>query len=125
MSSPSDDELQDALAQLKAANPSLGIPKLHARLRADFPAWTVSEKRMRKILATLAPPKDTTPPFPSSQLVEGLDITNWTTRVDVRMFNKTKGKGLVATQKIKAGETIWVEDPFVIAPEWCATNLGC
>ncbi|KAJ7835947.1 hypothetical protein B0H14DRAFT_3109925 [Mycena olivaceomarginata] len=118
MSSPSDDELQDALVQLKAANPSLGIPKLHARLRADFPAWTVSEKRMRKILATLAPPKETTPPFPSSQLVEGLDITNWTPRVDVRMFNKTKGKGLVATQKIKAGETIWVEDPFVIAPEW-------
>ncbi|KAF7369831.1 Set-like protein [Mycena venus] len=118
MSSPSDDELQDALVQLKATNPGLGIPKLHARLRTDFPSWAVSEKRMRKILATLAPPKDAAPPHPSSQLVEGLDISQWTPRVDVRLFDKKKGKGLVATQKIKSGETIWAEDPFVIAPEW-------
>ncbi|KAJ7630062.1 hypothetical protein DFH06DRAFT_1005634 [Mycena polygramma] len=118
VSSPSDNELQDALVQLKAAHPTLGIPKLHARLRSDFPAWTVSEKRMRKVLAALAPPKDTTPPHPSSQLVDGLDISQWTPRVDVRLFDKKKGKGLVATQKIKADETIWVEDPFVIAPEW-------
>ncbi|KAF8192761.1 hypothetical protein K438DRAFT_1906839 [Mycena galopus ATCC 62051] len=118
MSSPSDDELQDALIQLKSAHPALGIPKLHARLRADFPAWAVSEKRMRKILAAIAPPKETAPPHPSSQLVEGLDISQWTARVDVRVFDKKKGKGLVATQKIAAGETIWVEDPFVIAPEW-------
>ncbi|KAF7373607.1 Set-like protein [Mycena sanguinolenta] len=117
MSSPSDEELQDALVQLKAAHPGLGIPKLHARLRADFPAWTVSEKRMRKILTALSP-KAIVSPSPSSQLVDGLDITQWTTRVDVRMFDKKKGKGLVATQKIKAGETIWVEDPFIIAPEW-------
>ncbi|KAJ7454923.1 hypothetical protein B0H11DRAFT_255967 [Mycena galericulata] len=118
MASPSDDELQHALGQLKAAHPTLGIPKLHALLRTEYPAWTVSEKRMRKVLATLAPPKDTGPPHPSSELVEGLDIAQWTTRVDVRVFDKKKGKGLVATQKIKAGETIWVEDPFVIAPEW-------
>jgi hypothetical protein len=124
MSSPSDEELQDALTQLKAAHPTLGIPKLHARLRTDYPAWTVSEKRMRKVLATLAPPKDAAPPHPSSELVEGLDISQWTPRVDVRLFDKNKGKGLVATQKIKAGETIWVEDPFVIAPEWCAQDCN-
>ncbi|KAJ7756313.1 hypothetical protein B0H16DRAFT_1826906 [Mycena metata] len=120
MASPSDDELRDALIELKAAHPTLGIPKLHARLRTDFPAWTVSEKRMRRILATFAPPKDTgtVPPYPSSQLVEGLDITQWTPRVDVRFFDKKKGKGLVAKEKITTGETIWVEDPFVIAPEW-------
>ncbi|KAJ7042924.1 hypothetical protein C8F04DRAFT_1075278 [Mycena alexandri] len=120
MASPSDDELRDALVELKAAHPTLGIPKLHARLRTEFPAWTVSEKRMRKVLATFAPSKDTgtVPPYPSSQLVEGLDIAQWTPRVDVRFFDKKKGKGLVATQKIMTGETIWVEDPFVIAPEW-------
>jgi hypothetical protein len=124
MSSPSDEELQDALTQLKAAHPTLGIPKLHARLRTDYPAWTVSEKRMRKVLATLAPSKDAAPPHPSSELVKGLDISQWTPRVDVRLFDKNKGKGLVATQKIKAGETIWVEDPFVIAPEWCAQDCN-
>ncbi|KAJ7603374.1 hypothetical protein DFH06DRAFT_1393277 [Mycena polygramma] len=52
------------------------IPKLHARMRIDFPAWTVREKHMRKALAALAPPKDTTPPHPSSQLVNGLDIAS-------------------------------------------------
>ncbi|KAJ7161026.1 hypothetical protein C8R46DRAFT_1164635 [Mycena filopes] len=98
MASPTDDELRDALVQLKAAHPALGIPKLHARLRTDFPSWTVSEKRVRKILAALAPPKpkpkaDTTP-HPSSQLVEGLDIAQWTQRVEVRVFDATKGKGL-------------------------------
>ncbi|KAJ7699349.1 hypothetical protein B0H17DRAFT_307442 [Mycena rosella] len=113
MASPADDELQSALAQLKTANPTLGIPKLHARLRADFPAWTVSEKRVRKLLAT----KDSTP-HPSSELVEGLDVAQWTPRVAVRVFDKKKGKGLVATHKIAAGDTIWLEDPFAIAPEW-------
>ncbi|KAJ6578825.1 hypothetical protein DFH09DRAFT_1148416 [Mycena vulgaris] len=115
MASPDDDELQRALAQLRAANPSLGISKLHARLRADFPAWTVSEKRMRKLLA---PKPQDSAPHPSSQLVEGLDVAQWTPRVSVRVFDKKKGKGLIAAQKIVAGETIWLEDPFVIAPEW-------
>ncbi|KAJ7153426.1 hypothetical protein C8R43DRAFT_885598 [Mycena crocata] len=125
MASPSDDELQNALAQLRAAHPALGIPKLHGVLRADFPQWVVSEKRMRKGLATLAADanasaksKDAGPPHPSSMVVEGLDIAQWTPRVAVRVFDKRKGKGLVAAQKIVEGETIWVEDPFVIAPEW-------
>ncbi|KAK7055486.1 Set-like protein [Favolaschia claudopus] len=118
--SPTDDELQNALTQLKATNPTLGILKLHAKLRADHPDWTVSEKRTRKILALLNPPQKPDPakPYPSSRLVDGLNIAQWTDRVDVRVFDERKGKGLVATQKIKAGETIWVEDPFVIAPEW-------
>ncbi|KAJ7456967.1 hypothetical protein FB451DRAFT_599350 [Mycena latifolia] len=119
MASPSDEELQHALTELRAAHPALGIPKLHARLRADFPDWAVSEKRMRKLLAPK--PEDTdgdTTPHPTSQLVEGLDVAQWTPRVAVRVFDKKKGKGLVAKQKIAAGETIWLEDPFVIAPEW-------
>ncbi|KAJ7146160.1 hypothetical protein C8R44DRAFT_756745 [Mycena epipterygia] len=142
MASPSDAELQNALAQLRGAHPALGIPKLHARLRVDFPAWAVSEKRVRKVLATL--PKDTTEgedattqnknatteekekekeqdkaaPHPTSQLIPGLDVAQWTPRVAVRVFDRRKGKGLVATKKIGEGETIWVEDPFVIAPEW-------
>ncbi|KAJ7938455.1 hypothetical protein B0H13DRAFT_2302012 [Mycena leptocephala] len=86
MASPSHDELQAAL----------GISKLHARLRAEFPAWAVSEKR----------------------LVAGLDVAQWTPRVAVRVFDRRKGKGLAATAKIAAGEAIWLEDPFVIAAEW-------
>ncbi|KAJ7070237.1 hypothetical protein B0H15DRAFT_957838 [Mycena belliarum] len=116
MTSPSDEELQRALTELKAAHPALGIPKLHSRLRTDFPEWTVSEKRVRKLLA----PKDAkdAAPHPTSQLVEGLNVAQWTPRVAVRVFDKKKGKGLIATHKIAAGETIWLEDPFIIAPEW-------
>ncbi|KAJ7859069.1 hypothetical protein B0H14DRAFT_3446910 [Mycena olivaceomarginata] len=109
MSSPSDDELRDALVQLKAAPPTLGIPKIHARFRrlscvdGERKARTQGSRdaRASKRLGTTA-----------SVLAarRGLDIAQWTPRVDVRL--------LVATHKIKTGETIWVEDPFVIAPEW-------
>ncbi|KAJ7271065.1 hypothetical protein C8J57DRAFT_1320581 [Mycena rebaudengoi] len=125
MSVPPDAELQDALAQLKAQNPALGIAKIHARLREEHPDWVVSEKRTRKVLllvasesAPSAPNPSALNPHPTSALVPGLDVGAWTPRVAVRLFNAQKGKGLVASQKIKAGETVWTEDPFVIAPEW-------
>ncbi|KAJ6556895.1 hypothetical protein B0H10DRAFT_2121899, partial [Mycena sp. CBHHK59/15] len=98
-------------------NPTLGIPKIHGLLRTEYPSWTVSEKRTRKALQALgllvAPV-----PHPSSNLIEDLNIEKWTPRVEVRYFDKKKGKGLVAKQKIKTGETVWTEDPFIIAPEW-------
>ncbi|KAJ7607329.1 hypothetical protein FB45DRAFT_846812 [Roridomyces roridus] len=124
MSSPSDEELQTVLSELKNSNPVLGIPKLHALLRAEHPDWAVSEKRTRKILAVLkesaaaAGDDDDGTPHPSSELIQGLDVKQWTPRVQVKLFDKKRGKGLVATQKIKAGETIWTEDPWVITPEW-------
>ena len=31
---------------------------------------------------------------------------------------KGKGKGLVAKERITSGETVWKEDPFILAPEW-------
>ncbi len=86
--SPPEDELKRAIIDLKSQNPSLGISKVHAYLLAMYPHWTVSEKRTRKILQA-----------------EGLTLI-------------TKGKGLVATEDIAQGETLWREDPFVIAPEW-------
>ena len=33
---------------------------------------------------------------------------------------RKKGKGLVASEDIAEGEVVWKEDPFVLAPEWCA-----
>ncbi|KAF7315805.1 Set-like protein [Mycena indigotica] len=117
MASPNDEELQNCVRSLKAEHPTLGIPKLHAQLRKDFPQWTVSEKRLRKVLAMLAE-LSSDQPHPTSKVVDGLDVSHWSPRVEVCVFDAKKGKGLVAKEKIKNKEAIWVEDPFIIAPEW-------
>ncbi len=121
---PSEDELTVAIVQLKKDNPELGIPKVHARLTSKYPDWTVSEQRTRKILQKqgliVSAPGETRQihVYPSSRLVAGLDVPKWTPKVEVRWFDKRKGKGLVATQEIREGEVIWKEDPFIVAPEW-------
>jgi hypothetical protein len=56
--------------------------------------------------------------YPTSKLIQNLDISQWTNKVKVRYFSKKRGKGLVATEDIKEGDTIWKEDPFVVAAEW-------
>ncbi|KAF9529087.1 hypothetical protein CPB83DRAFT_853201 [Crepidotus variabilis] len=50
MSTPSEAELTEALIELKARDPSLGISKIHVQLLEHYPEWVVSEKRTRKIL---------------------------------------------------------------------------
>jgi hypothetical protein len=121
---PQEDELTQALIELKKENPQLGISKVHALLLKTNPDWVVSEKRTRKILQSqglivTAPPSASEPGiYPSSRVIESLDIRQWTPKVAVKFFDKKKGKGLVAAEAIEEGETIWREDPFVIAAEW-------
>ena len=124
---PQESELINALISLKSKVPSLGISKIHALLLQTYPEWTVSEKRTRKILQThgltlsaQAVSSDSVEPriFPSSQVIDRLDVSQWTPKVKVKYFNKKKGKGLVAERNIEVGEHIWKEDPFIIAPEW-------
>ncbi|KAH9886713.1 SET domain-containing protein [Cubamyces lactineus] len=125
---PAEDELKAALLELKSANPTLGVPKIHALLLSAHPEWTVSEKRTRKIMqseglvnnANVAVPGQL---YPTSQIIKGFDIAKYTTKVEVKHFSKIKGKGLVAKEEIKEGETIWKEDPFALAPEWNLYDL--
>jgi len=134
MATPTDVQLKDALISLKSSNPTLGISKVHSLLLKTHPEWIVSEKRTRKFLQneglTIVDPASvnngTSPSsnksdkvvYPSSRLIPNLDVSKWSNKVEVKYFNKKKGKGLVAKEKIKEGEAIWKEDPFVIAPEW-------
>ncbi|KAJ3523550.1 hypothetical protein NM688_g8710 [Phlebia brevispora] len=133
---PTEDELTSTLVTLRAENPTLGTAKLHALLLSTRPDWTVSEKRTKKILHSeglvlgsssaqskaKSPTKDVADDaaslLPVSKLVEGLDIAKWTNKVEVKYFGRSKGKGLVAKELIAEGETVWKEDPFVLAPEW-------
>ena len=129
--SPSEDDLRAALLALKTNNPTLGIPKIHALLLSAHTDWTVSEKRTRKVLQAAGLVQTSAASlgsssgapaggqvWPSSRLIEGLDVARWTPKAEVRFFGRAKGKGLVARAPIAAGETIWKEDPFVLAPEW-------
>lgn len=141
---PSEDELTAALIDLKTNNPQCGIAKIHALLLISFPTWLVSEKRTRKILQlhglvlNASPSPSYTPQeqseevviapdgstsfipyqYPSSRVIKNLDLQKWTLKVRVKYFDKKKGKGLVAMEKISKGEVIWKEDPFILAPEW-------
>ena len=56
--------------------------------------------------------------YPLSTLVEGLDLSRWTTTIKVKYFDRIKGKGLIAKEPISEGQIVWKEDPFIIAPEW-------
>ena len=125
---PSEEELKAALQALRAQHPTLGTAKLHAHLLTENPAWTVSEKRTKKILQSeglsLKPVVTKTSSdntlHPVSKVIEGLDISKWTAKVQVKYFDSYKGKGLVATEKITEGTVVWKEDPFILAPEWYA-----
>ncbi|KAH9957510.1 hypothetical protein BC827DRAFT_1270204 [Russula dissimulans] len=136
--SPPEEDLKAAIISLKERHPTLGITKLHTLLLSENPGWTVSEKRLRRILKNSeshASPRQhqglesdptgssiqvssETHVYPSSTLIEGLNIAKWTAAVEVKYFDKKKGKGLVAKEPISEGQFVWKEDPFIIAPEW-------
>ncbi|KAI6126309.1 hypothetical protein EDD16DRAFT_313552 [Pisolithus croceorrhizus] len=131
-----DDELRTALITLKREKPTLGVAKIHTLLLDTNPTWSVSEKRVRRVLqeegllingiAGNASEKandnengaKSTRVYPSSSLNKSLDVNKWSKKIEVRYFDAIKGKGLVATEQIAQGEVIWKEDPFILAPEW-------
>jgi hypothetical protein len=109
---PSDDDLKIALLDIKSQNPSLGIAKTHALLLSEHPTWSVSEKRVRKVLQAEGLLLPSTPPvdgtkgkiYPSSKLIDKLEVSKWSTKVLATYFDKAKGKGLVAKERIVEGE---------------------
>lgn len=128
---PTEDEVRKAAIELKKGNPASGVAKVHSFLLDANPSWTVSEKRVRKILQSeglvrsdAGTPNSTTNTIhPSFHLNQSLDVNKWTSRVEVKYFDSTKGKGLVAKENIAKGDVLWKEDPFILAPEWDIYDL--
>ena len=136
--SPPEEALRAAVVSLRKQHPTLGVTKLHSLLLSENSEWTVSEKRLRRMMTTegliLQPPpqRKVTPAasvaspgahiYPSSTLIEGLDVAKWTAAVEIKYFDKQRGKGLIAKEPISEGQVIWKEDPFIIAPEWYVNN---
>lgn len=122
---PTEDEVRKAAIELKKGNPTSGVAKIHSLLLGANLSWTVSEKRVRKILQSEGlvrsdgtPSVTTNIIHPSFRLNQSLDIDKWTSRVEVKYFDAIKGKGLIAKEKIAKGDVLWKEDPFILAPEW-------
>lgn len=128
--SPADDDLADALRKLRVDNPSTGAAKLVPLVIASNPTWTVSEKRVRKILQREGLTTSTNAVaissgadsqdgelFPHSHIVASIDPAKWSKNVRVTDFGPRKGKGLIAIESIPENEQIWVEDPLLTSPE--------
>lgn len=131
--SPPDEALVGVLRTLRAQNPTLGTAKLQAQLLIEHPEWSVSEKRVKKLLVAenllLVPPQPkekakkkaqngASELYAKSKLIEGFDVGRLAKKVKVVDFGIPKGKGLVATEDMRKGEELWKEDAFVIAPGW-------
>ncbi|KAG8710497.1 SET domain-containing protein 5 [Ceratobasidium sp. 423] len=114
---PTDDELTGAVRSLRASNSGLGVPKILAALLSSQPEWSVSEKRLRKVIQRLKSEEGTNV-HPTSSLNSALDVSKYSNKLKTMVFGPEKGKGLVAVQDIDTGEVLWREDPFVYAPPW-------
>lgn len=117
---PPEDELVKVVKELRLEHPSLGAPKLLVILRQKNPEWSLSEKRLRKILQqeNLVTTTALANVYPVSKIDDRVDPSIWTSQVSIKQFDKVKGKGLVAKQKLMAGEILWKEDPWIFASDW-------
>ncbi|KAI0076992.1 SET domain-containing protein [Panus rudis PR-1116 ss-1] len=130
---PGEELLRHAVISIKKENPTIGIGKVHALLLSQHPDWSVSEKRTRKVLQneglvqcapqTHGEAKQKGAIIPKSKLIEGLDLSKYSAKIEVKFFDKQRGKGLIAKERIVEGETVWKEDPFILAPEWDLFDL--
>jgi len=125
VASPDDDQLLRAVQELRAANPSLGIPKFLSLVKSSNPGWLISEKRLRKVLQMMSSNEkvknsENMPTEADLIATTGLDESiNWADapKVKVKMFSGGKGKGLIAKAKIMMGEVLWQEEPWIVSPD--------
>lgn len=116
---PSEDQIIEACKVKLKEFPELGIAKLLAQLQREN-QWSLSEKRLKTILvkANLRKTKplvngkeENVPSYvPLSHLNTSLQIPEGVKAV---YFDRIKGKGLIADQDFKEGQTIFHEDAFI------------
>ncbi|KAI0297053.1 hypothetical protein B0F90DRAFT_1876045 [Multifurca ochricompacta] len=103
--SPPEEYLKSAVVSLKKDHPSLGIAKFHTLLLSENPTWTVSEKRLRRILNAKA-----------SYYSHRSNNNNNNTKKPLLQLD-------LRALPISEGQIVWKEDPFIIAPEWDIYDL--
>jgi hypothetical protein len=90
---PSEEELLNVIADIKKADPELGIKKVLAAVNAQQPTWAVSEKRVKKLMQSLGLVRSThlvksgvedDPSVPVSFIDPKLDLKATSTAIEVR-----------------------------------------
>jgi hypothetical protein len=93
---PSEEELLNVITAVKKADPELGIKKVLAAVNAQQPTWTVSEKRVKKLMQTLGLVRAThlvvsgvedDPSVPVSFIDPKLDLKATSTAIEVTKLN--------------------------------------
>jgi hypothetical protein len=107
---PSDKEVSDILNSVQSQNPDYGIKRILASIKSQRPEWTISEKRLKKLLST-----SRSSDHPTS--VHG-KLTSPFPLVTPKVIDRKTGKGLFATQDIKEGTLLFTEKPLVFFPGW-------
>ncbi|KAG2222038.1 hypothetical protein INT45_003683 [Circinella minor] len=130
---PSQEDLIDAIQKIKISFPEYGIKKVTSQVTEEQPSWSVSEKRVKKLMQTqgltntLQPTKSgmaDDPSIPVSFIDPKLDLKSVSTNVVSKMIDPVTGKGLFAARDIKANETVFEESPFMYFPPWEGFNLA-
>ncbi|KAI8324150.1 SET domain-containing protein [Martensiomyces pterosporus] len=130
---PAEAELSAAIAAVKNSNPEFGVPRVLSTLRAENPAWQVSEKRVRKFMTTLGLMQTDAGStsgdkrlkasdrhaIPKSLVAPGnLAAAVGKGQVEVRYIDGTKGKGVFAARDFDQGTNVFEETPFAWYPRW-------
>ncbi|KAI7865947.1 hypothetical protein BDF14DRAFT_1819467 [Spinellus fusiger] len=120
--------LISAIQQLKLEFPTYGIKKVTVTLNERMPEWTVSEKRVKKIMQaqglTQSEPVikksgvEDDPSVPVSYIDPTLDFTSISSNITAKMVDPVTGKGLFTTRDIAKDEVIFQELPFAYFPPW-------
>lgn len=127
--SPNEAELVQEVRRLRNEHPTLGATKLLGVLRECKPEWTISEKRLKKVMQQEglmvvskqehASKSGTEMRHPISKLNSAVDVKKWTKKLEIKQFDAVRGKGLVAIEEIAKDEELWTEDPWVLTADWC------
>ncbi|KAK9450977.1 uncharacterized protein V1518DRAFT_412217 [Limtongia smithiae] len=141
--SPSEEDILAAALKQRETEPGLAVAKLHARIKADNPTWTLSLNRLKAILrqhaATMAPPYANVPEEFRSKLYVGdtlsvpvpdLELPSF---VEVFTSADRGGKGLQVTARtpiVPKDTLIWTEPALVLIPPLSlvgkvATGFAC
>ncbi|PVF96799.1 hypothetical protein CPB86DRAFT_708398 [Serendipita vermifera] len=123
---PSEAELTTELRSLRHDNPKTGAAKLLVLLKQKQPAWSVSEKRVKKVLkdqglmGSTGGGMSARYEHPVSSTTDAVDPHKWSNRVEVKTFDEVRGKGLVLNDgpDLEEGEILWKEEPWVLASDW-------
>lgn len=124
---PHERQIMDTVIAIWKEDPlneTLGIAKLHAKVRAKHENWTVSEKRVKTVLKKfgLLPTNGSQFTYANEIKSEETPDIDLPENVQIIMTSK-RGKGLYAKRNIAKGDLIWEETQLFFIPPLANVNL--